>query len=71
MVGHSFPAAQSPSLATVDGGESVIWEALATVDGVEGGVENGGTNSETERGACNVGKEGDGGLAVRHCCDLS
>ena len=45
--------------------------ALATVDGVEGGVEDGGTNSETESGACHVGEEGDGGLAVRHCCDLS
>lgn len=40
--------------------------ALTTVDGVEGGVQNGGADAETEGGACNVREEGYCCLAATH-----
>ena len=45
--------------------------ALTTIDCVERRVEDCGADSEPECRACDVGEEGDGGLAAPHCCDLS
>lgn len=44
--------------------------ALAAVDGVEGGVEDGGADAEPEGGASHVRQERHGGLAASHFRDL-